>query len=155
MAKHIVVLVGNIGSGKSTLAKKYVEKGYICVSRDGLRYMLGAGNYRFDQELEPRIFSMERMLVEYLMEYGLDIVVDEIGISRSLRSEYLFLAQMHGYEATAHVLPKLSKNEAVDRRMLHPHGRPNREEWEGVWDKFDRIASVPTLEEGFKEVIVD
>ena len=155
MSKKLVVLVGNIGSGKTTLAKKYVKRGYVCVSRDGLRYMIGAGEYIFDPLTEPRIFVMERLLLEHLMENSHNIVVDGVGTSTRLRSEYLFLAQMYKYSVIAHVLPKLSKNEAVARRMKNPHGSSDKATWDRIWKRFNKRYTDPTVREGFKKVIFE
>jgi len=53
--KELIILIGNLGTGKSTFAKTLVEKGYINISRDSLRYMIGAGKYIFNKEFEQSI----------------------------------------------------------------------------------------------------
>ena len=145
-------MVGNIGSGKTTLVKEIVAKypEIVVISRDALRYMVGAGKYVFDSELEPTIFGIARLMIKELMHgEQFDILVDETNISRRYREDYLYLAQQYAYEAIAVVMPILDKKTSVDRRMQDPHGQPDRALWEGVWDKFDAMYEEPTIQEGF------
>jgi predicted kinase len=153
MSKELVVLVGNIGTGKSTVARKYQKKGYVVVARDGLRYSIGGGNYIFDPKYEPVIWEIELCMLESFMELGVNIVIDEVGVSKSIRMRYIVPGQDYGYTIKCHILPKLTMKEAVDRRMKDPHGQPNRKLWEEIWQKFHRMYEEPNLEEGFDEII--
>jgi len=151
----LVITIGNIGSGKSTLAKKYQEKGYIVIARDMLRYAIGGGNYIFDDKYESIIWKTELYMLESFMELGVNIVVDEVGISRSMRLRYIVPAKDYGYTIKCHILPKLTMKEAVDRRMKSPHGQPDRKLWNKVWQKFQRMYQEPNLEEGIDKIIRD
>jgi predicted kinase len=151
--KHIVIMTGNIGSGKSTLVNFYIEDNYSCVCRDGLRYMLGNGQYKFERIKEPVIWKTEKFMIEEFMKAEMNVVVDEVGVSKQLRKPYVELAKKYGYTITAIVMPKLTKKESVDRRMKNPHGQPNRKLWEEVWTKFNRIYTEPSKKEGFNEII--
>jgi len=153
MSKKFIVLVGNIGTGKSTIVKQIVKHNYCCISRDSLRYMIGAGKYIFDPFLEPCIWRSERSIIQIMMNYDENIVVDEVGVSKSLRAPYLKLAIINGYEIIAYVMPKLSKKICVDRRVANSHGNNSRKVWERVWDQFNLVYSKPTLKEGFDKVI--
>jgi predicted kinase len=151
--KHIIILVGNIGSGKSTTAKKYVDEGYIVIARDALRYMIGAGNYIFNLEVETAIWNSELKILKEFMKLGVNIIVDEIGITKTERARYLPLIKKYKYKSTVLIMPKLSKKESVNRRMINPHGQPNRKLWEEVWKKFNIKYEEPSLAEGFNEIV--
>ena len=153
MKHEIITLVGNIGTGKSTLAREYAKDGYVIISRDGLRYMIGGGEYIFDFDLEPIIWSSEIAIIREFMKRDIFIVIDGVGISKIMRKEYLKLAKEYYYKTVAIVMPKISRKEAVDRRMQSPHGQPDRKLWESVYDKFDKFLEIPTKEEGYDEVI--
>jgi predicted kinase len=152
--KKLVILIGNIGSGKSTLAKEYAKKGYVIICRDALRYMIGGGDYIFNLELEPAIIDSAIDITLDFMNLGVDIVIDEVNVSKKYRLSYLALAKEHGYNTIAVVLPRLSKEESVDRRMIKSHGVQNtREIWEQVWDKFNKRYEYPSKEEGFYSIL--
>ena len=147
--KQLIVMVGNIGSGKTTVCKKLKDKGYVIISRDALRYMVGAGTYVYDEKLEMAIFESEDSIIRSFMRLGVNIIVDETGICKKYRESYLKLAKTYGYYSSAYVMPKLSMKESVDRRMNNPHDQADRKIWEGVWKKFDNLYEEPTREEGF------
>ena len=151
--KNLIILTGNIGSGKSTLAKKYQEKGYIVIARDMLRYAIGGGNYIYNLEYESIIFDVELELFYRFLELDVDIIIDEIGISKELRERYIYTAKEYNYDITSIILPKLSMNESVNRRMINPHGQYDRKIWEDVWKKFNNMYEKPCKDEGFDKII--
>lgn len=153
MKKEVLILVGNIGAGKSTLVKKYVDKGHIVISRDSLRYGIGGGKYIFNTDYESVIWATELTLFEEFLTRGVNIIVDEVGINISMRARYIEVAKAFGYKVKCIVLPKLSKEESVNRRMKDPHGTSDRKIWEGVWEKFDNMYEEPSLDEGFNKII--
>ena len=93
--KELVLLVANIGEGKSTLAKQYQEKGYVVISKDGLRYVIGAGNYVYKQEYEPIIWETELSMLESFMDIGANIVIDSICVGKSMRARYISFAKIY------------------------------------------------------------
>ena len=151
--KELIILVSNIGGGKSTLAKKYQEKGYVIIARDQLRYAIGGGTYIFNPKYEPIIFETELCMLESFMELGVNIVIDEVGVSRAMRMRYIIPAKDYGYTVKCHVLPQLLRKTAVDRRMKNPHGQYDRNLWEQVWDRFQSKYEEPSLDEGLDEII--
>lgn len=154
MAKQeLIILVGNIGGGKTTIAREYVAKGYIAIARDQLRYAIGEGKYIYDTNYEPIIFSTESYMCRNFCMLGVNIVIDEVGISKRLRKRYIRYGKTFGYTIKAIVMPKLSMEESVDRRMKDPHGQEDIKVWEQVWARFDAHYEEPTLEEGFNEII--
>jgi len=151
--KELVLLVANIGEGKSTLAKQYQEKGYVVISKDGLRYVIGAGNYVYKQEYEPIIWETELSMLESFMDIGANIVIDSICVGKSMRARYISFAKIYGYKIKCHILPQLTMKEAVDRRMQNPHQQNDKSMWESTWFKFQSQYQEPTLDEGFDEII--
>lgn len=153
---ELIILVGNIGTGKSTLTKEYVKKGYIVIARDALRYNIGAGKYIFDPQLEPAIWKTELEMFKSFIKLGVNVIIDEVGINKSIRARYIKEVKLPWYppyKITCIEMPKLSKNELVDRRMKDPHGQPDRKIWEQVWAKFDAMYEEPTKEEGIDKII--
>ena len=151
--KHLIVLVGNIGSGKSTYSKQYQEQGYIVVARDQLRYAIGNGTYVFNMKYEPIIWRAEIRMFREFVEMGVNIIVDEVGLSKDHRKRYIPWAKKHNYKVTVIEMPKLSMKESVERRMNNPHGQPDRNLWEQIWTKFDTYYESPSFSEGIDEII--
>jgi len=150
--KHIIVMIGNIGSGKSTVVETFVNKhGFLRISRDAFRYMLN--NYVWKSELEHYVWELERFAAEILMEAKLNIIVDEVGVSKRLRLSYIMFAKEYGYTIAAYVMPRLSKEESIKRRLQKPHGNQDAKMWEEVWERFDKTYEDPSFEEGFDTII--
>jgi predicted kinase len=153
MEKEVIILVGNIGTGKSTITKEYVKKGYIAIARDMLRYAIGDGEYIFDLEYEPAIWRTELFLYSLFLDLDTNIIVDEVGINKQMRARYIGKAKKKGYKITAIEMPKLTMEEAVNRRLNNPHCQPDRKVWEEIWKKFDRQYESPSKDEGFDKII--
>lgn len=140
--KNLIIMIGNIGSGKSTFANKYQQKGYIVISRDQLRYGIGNGNYIFNLKYEPTIWKTELYLFRKFADLGVNILVDEVGLTKSMRRRYIPYAKKKGYKVTAIELPRFCMGESVTRRMINPHGQYNYKLWCKVWNKFEGIYEV-------------
>ena len=147
------MMVGNIGTGKSTTIRRYVDKGYLVVSRDSIRYMLGGGKYLFEPtRVEPTVFVMEHSMLCDLMGQKFNIVVDEVGIDKRMRAPYIALGKAFNYNVIAHTMPRLSKRICVSRRLKANHGETSKQVWEEVWDKFQSRFEVPSKQEGFSVI---
>jgi len=157
MKPELVILIGNIGSGKSTICRKFVKRGYIVISRDALRYMIGAGEYIFDYKYEPAIHAANLAILEYFLAAGHNIVMDEVNVSRGLRASYIqkakAISKLRPYKITGIVLPRLSKAVSIERRLSSPHGNFPRSTWEGVWENFNKMYKSPTKSEGFDRIV--
>ncbi len=145
----MAILVGNIGCGKTTLSRKYADKKYIVISRDGLRSMIDGDRYKFDLELEPNVYDVETYAIELFLRSGYNIVVDETNTSLRSRRRLLMIAEDHNVQTLVHVLPRLSKKECVDRRVKDTKRKYTKEKWEEIWDLFDSKYVDPELKEGF------
>lgn len=153
MKKELVILIANIGNGKSTLAKQYAKKKYFIISRDSLRYMIGAGDYTFLYQTEPFIKKSALKILDTFMQSGYNLVWDETNVSKNLRVSAIKLAKKNNYKVVAVVLPRLSKKLSVKRRMTNPHGQFDKSLWESVWEKFDSIYEFPKKSEGIDKIV--
>lgn len=151
--KEVIILVGNIGSGKSTYSKKYQKRGYVIVSRDQLRYSIGGGKYIFNESYEPIIWRIELSLFRYFVDFGANIVVDEVNVNKIMRYRYISYAKRNGYRVVFIVMPRISMKKSVNRRMRNPHGTPNRGCWREVWEKLDGLYEKPSKKEGVDKII--
>ncbi|TDI96954.1 MAG: ATP-binding protein [Deltaproteobacteria bacterium] len=148
----MVILVGNIGCGKTTLSRKYADKKYIVVSRDGLRSMIDGDRYKFDVELESLVYDVETYAIELFLRSGYNIVVDETNTSLRSRRRLLMIAEDHNVQTLVHVLPGLNKKECVERRMKSNRGY-TKEKWEEIWNMFDKNYIEPDYKEGFDWIL--
>jgi len=151
--KTLIILVGNIGCGKSTMTKYYVDKGYVAIARDQLRYAIGGGKYIFDYEYEPIIWKTELYMFRKFVELGENIVIDEVGLNKLMRGRYIPYAKENGYWIRVIQFPKFTMKESVDRRLRNPHGQFDRKEWNGIWKKFNKCYERPNRDEGIDEII--
>ncbi len=152
MKPEMILLVGNIGSGKTTICKKLIKEGYLIVSQDDLRYSIGAGNYTFNPLYEPSIKNTVLEMTKSFMANSFPIVIDETNMSKKIRSKYLNLAKIYGYNCSAIVFKKIQMRYAVKRRLKNNHGNTPKEVWEGVWKMFDDMYEKPTKQEGFNKI---
>jgi len=151
--KTLILLVGNIASGKSTEAKKWVDNGYRAISRDAVRYMVGAGDYTFDSDLEPTIKKGTLALLKEFLKDEVDIIYDEVNVSKRLREPTIKLAKQYGYNIVVVEMPRLEQKISVDRRLNAPHGQIDKSVWEIVWENFDEMYEEPTIDEGINNII--
>lgn len=153
MNKELIILVGNIGSGKTTICKKLVKEGNVIVSRDDMRYSLGAGDYLFNEKTEIAIELAINNLVETLCLMNFNIVIDETNMTKKDRQYYITVGKNFGYNITAMILPKLSKKESVERRLQNNHGDTPKSIWKEVWKRKNKEYEEPTEVEGFNQII--
>lgn len=153
--KTLIILIGNIGTGKTTFIEtnKLVEKGYVVIARDRLRYLIGGGKYIFNPKYEPIIWETELLLFQGFVKVGANIVVDEVGVSKEVRARYISFAKSYKYQIVAIEMSKLTKAEAVDRRMKNPHQQCDRKLWENIWEKFNKLYETPENSEGFDYIL--
>ena len=150
---NLIMLVGNIGSGKSTLVKEIVKQGYIVVSLDAIRYMVGGGAYTWDVDMEPEVFKIGKYALKLLSDVGYDIGIDETNMSRYVRNWHFSVTKNKAYTYTAIVMPELSKVESVKRRMRDNHGYNDCLVWGDVWERFNKGYVEPSKDEGFSKII--
>lgn len=150
---NCIIVTGNIGCGKSTLASFFQEKKFVVISRDSFRYSIGNGKYIFHKMLEPVIWKTELYMFKLFVDLGVDIYVDEVGVTPAMRKRYIDVLKKHkNYKIISIEMPRLSKDKAVARRLKTPHGQPDKALWELVWKKFDLVYESPKKSEGFHKL---
>ena len=149
----LMILVGNVGSGKTTLTQELVKLGYNVISRDALRYMIGGGKYVFDPVTEKIIKKIALSMLRQMVQKKLDILIDATNMSVFQREEMLAIANKVNYNTIAYVLPKLSKKESINRKLLNNYGDTSKKVWDEIWDNFNNMYQEPTHEEGFDKII--
>lgn len=150
---EIRILIGNIGSGKSTLAKKLAKEGHCILNKDMLRFMLGGGNYIEDKNIEKEIYDIFFKSLHILLSKGYSIVIDGPNITKKERFSFIVSAQLYNYNKIGIILPKINKEESINRRLKNNHGNTPKYIWEANWVLNDSQYQEPTKEEGFNEVI--
>lgn len=151
--KQLQILIGNIGNGKSTYCKKLAKQGYLIISKDDIRYSIGAGTYIFTYEYETAIDHAIKSFCKQLMIDSISsIIIDETNMRKDTRKPYLDLATLYEYNKLAVIFPKLPKEESVARRLKSNHGTISKDLWEEVWERKNSNYEPPTLEEGFNEI---
>ena len=155
MNKELILVLGNVGVGKTTECKKYAQLGHRIISCDTLRYMLGGGEYIFDEQLEEFIMDATYTFVELLLQGGHSVVIDEtwITITKENRKRYIELGTRYGYDVLLLEFPKMPREEAVSRRMMKNHGELPKERWEDVYNMFDSMYEIANVSEGFTEIV--
>ena len=154
MKPKLIIMVGNVGSGKSTCVKKLVKKGYVVVSKDGVRYSIGSGKYIFDMSLEKSIHKSTLTLCEGFLAVGKSVIIDETNMNKKIRKCYLRLANLYNYTKEAVIMPKLPMKESVKRRLKSNHGNTPKKVWEEVFQRKQDAYEKPTIKEGF-DIIVE
>ena len=151
--KNFYILVGNIGAGKTTYIKNNIQAPII-ISKDSIRYAIGGGEYIFNRFYEPVIHDITMKMTDNFCAIAVaDIVLDETNMSKKNRKQFIKVAQKYGYDVIGLVMPELSKEEAVNRRMTNPHCQTDRTLWESVWERFHKAYVKPTKAEGFTKVV--
>lgn len=150
----LYILVGNIGSGKSTWVKQNKKPEDVVVSLDNMRYCFNNGEYKFNVLLEQSMFNTCLFALRQFCNCELkpDIFIDSTNVNRKSREQFIKIGKESSYDVIAVVMPKLTKEESVNRRMNNSHGNTDRKTWEEVWERFSNKYQEPTIEEGFDSV---
>lgn len=94
MKNKLYLPIGIFGSGKSTWAHKQ-DPNIMIVGGDNIRYMLNAGEYIYNESLEPTIIVMLLDMAETLLCQGHDVILDECYCSLSMRWRYNIALRFH------------------------------------------------------------
>ena len=151
--RTFTMMVGNIGSGKSTWIKNNIKENDIVVSADDFRHMFGAGTYKWRPDLENTIKKSILNLIENLLIHTKrNIIYDETNTTRWERFDVLNVVKKYKCRVVAIVLPRLSKDVSVIRRLNNNHGNHSQQSWEKVWEYKNMYYSEPSADE-FDEII--
>jgi predicted kinase len=147
-------MIGIIGSGKSSWAKMKAGSNYMTsiVSKDDIREMM-AGEYYFDELLEPLIDKVQLQIIDNILESGRDVIIDECHLTVSERRGLIRTIRDLGYDPLTIVgILCPSKFNNVKRRMNDPKGQ-SEYVWRQVYNRMIKEFESPTNEE-FDQLIV-
>jgi predicted kinase len=142
--KKLIIMVGLPRSGKSTWVKNN-KTNEVVVSADDIRYLVY--NQRFWTDGEALMWSVRGMFLKYLMQQGVDIIIDETNTTKERRKPILKLAKQFGYHVTGNVIEGawidtcIARAEATGQADLIP-----------VINKMAEQFEMPEKEEGFDEL---
>ena len=119
----VYLICGFIGSGKSTFAKKLEEKtGAVRITKDEWLIRLIGNDPTIDgfEEYDHKICGLSRDLAFYLVEKGIDVIIDEGFWEKELRDEMRREIKSLGAEEVLYYVK--TPMEVIRKRML---GRNN------------------------------
>lgn len=143
---ELVVLVGVPGAGKSTIGKKYAkEHNLAVVSSDELRKTIfGDVN---NQEHNKLIFDIINRIVDELLRNEISVLVDATNTNKWSRKNYIKKSNFFDVKVSALVV-HTSIETAKRRNAMRDRVVPDF-----VIDRMFKNFEMPTVEEGFEEVI--
>lgn len=147
MAK-LYVLCGPSGSGKSTYAKELYDSldKAVIVSTDFIRfYMFGDASV---QLFNDRVFKEAYRQVEEYLKQGYDIIFDATNLTVKDRKRVLQIANNLSIKEKCAIYFDISTEKCIERQNYRDRKVPNN-----VIIRQHNKFVVPTLEEGFTEVV--
>jgi predicted kinase len=142
--KTIKILCGLPRCGKSTWVKNNITNEVI-ISADDLRYIVY--NQRFWNDGEPLMWSIRTMMLKYLMQQGMDIIIDETNTTKMRRKPIITLAKQYGYKIIGNTVEGYAPNDCCDRARAE-----GREDLIPIIIRMAEQFEVPCEEEGFDEL---
>jgi tRNA uridine 5-carbamoylmethylation protein Kti12 len=150
----VYIMIGVIGSGKTTKAKEILKENpdavYIC--RDDLRYAIGGGSYRFEEELEPVIKSTTRSIIASSLAKGYDVIIDECNITKKARRSYTTLAREADPFCELIFIYCEDNGHNVELRMQDSRGTSEKK-WEEVYINMTGAFETPSPEENYDKIV--
>jgi predicted kinase len=98
MKSTLIILKAPPASGKSTIAKGYQDKGYVVISSDELRGILGRDES--DQTKNKEVFDAAHMMTAYFLARGQNVLIDACNVTRKSRAKFIEIGRRWG----AHVV---------------------------------------------------
>jgi len=138
--QKVIITVGLPGSGKSSWARDYVHENHntIIISRDKYREMF-TGVYTYDDEIEKLVRACARQNRKTALEFGYDVIVDEVHITRAKRAavkQYITdeLGDMFCERLQFWIVEFIPDKSHLDRRLKDPRGY-DEERWRKVYNE--------------------
>lgn len=113
--KKITIMGGMPRCGKSTWVNKY-KGNAVVVSADDLRYLVY--NQRFWKDGEPLVWSIRNIMLKYLMQQGVDIIIDDTNTLRQFRAPVIKMAKEFGYYIVGNMITEVSVDECIERAII-------------------------------------
>jgi len=142
--KTIKILIGLPRSGKSTwvINNKTNE---VVISVDDLRYIVY--NQRFWSDGEPLMWSVRGIMLKYLMQQGVDIIIDETNTTIDRRKSIIKLAKQYGY----HIIGKYFQMVRIEDCIKRAE-KTNQLDLIPIINIMKEKLESPSMEEGFDEI---
>jgi len=141
--KTIKIMIGLPRCGKSTWIKEN-RTTEVVVSADDLRYIVY--NQRFWGDGEALMWSIRGMMLKYLMQQGVDIIIDETNTTKERRKPILKLAKQFDYTVVGCVVEGAWTDECIRRAKA-----TGQEDLIPVINRMAEQFELPDPEEGFDE----
>jgi predicted kinase len=142
--KTITVMCGLPRCGKSTWVKNN-KKLEVVISADDLRYIVY--NQRFWAEGEALMWSIRSIMLKYLMQQGIDIIIDETNTTKGRRMPILKMAKQYGYYVIGNVIEGYTPDMCKERAI-----REGQNDLIPIIDRMAEQFELPEKEEGFDEL---
>ncbi len=152
----IEVLVGMISSGKSTWAKNRAKEGWLIMNDDGIVNVLHANEYTlYDKNLRPLYKGIEDHILHSVVLLGRNLVIDRgLDICDKARQRWIILGRSLDVPVRAVMFERFIPEVHAARRFASDSRGHTREYWADVAKAHDARFVVPTLSEGFSEVLI-
>lgn len=154
MAQKIYLLTGLPGSGKSTWSRNVAENpNIIIICEDNIRLML-KGKYVFDPLYEPLVKEIAEAAFNDALMAGFDIILDEVYYTKALRAKSIDQIKNHTLPTELEIICVwFTENQNNLRyRMKESRGYSDLK-WEEVITTMSQNFEIPTLDEGFDDII--
>lgn len=140
----MTIMCGLPRSGKSTWVKENKNENEVILSADELRYLIY--NQRFWTDGEPMMWAVHGIILKMLLKQGVDIIVDETNVTKSIRSKIIKLAKEYDYEITG--IEFNTPKEICKERAI----KTGQEDLLDVIDRMAVIYEKISLDEGFNYI---
>jgi predicted kinase len=138
----MILTRGIPASGKSTWAKQWVAEdpeGRFRTNRDNMRWLLGIKSDRGTWAQEEQVTYWQQRMVEYAIQSGQDVVVDDTNLRAKFVKEWLRLAAAFGVEVLFKDFP-IMLEVAVERDLLRREVGSRYVGREVIKDFYDRYT---------------
>ena len=153
MIKNLFVLVGVSGSGKSTLAKKIVEEfgaSAKIISRDEIRFSMVAEDEEYFSK-ENEVFKEFIRQIKESLNTNQNTIVDATHLNCGSRTKLLRAIEADLEGTAVYAVVVLNDLEIILKQNRERKGRAYVPE--SVIKNMYATLELPTLEEGFKEIM--
>lgn len=112
--RTIKIMCGLPRSGKSTWIKNN-KTNEVIISADDIRYLVYG--QRYWQDGESLMWSIRKIILEYMMKQGLDIIIDETNITKESRKSIIKLAKKYNYYIIGNIIEGVQINTCINRAI--------------------------------------